>query len=74
MISGHKDFFFSSKQSGGQDIFSLFFPISFLLQLCYMQIFSSDKLLQEMFFQNHPPAPPAQELHGRPLMQIVFAR
>ena len=73
MISGHKDFFFPSKQFGGQDIFSFFFPIRFLLQLCCMQIFSSDKLLQEMFFQNHPPPPP-QELNGRPLMQIVFAR
>ena len=72
MISGHKDFFFPSKQFDGQDIFSLFFPIRFLLQLCCMQIFSSDKLLQEMFFQNHPPPP--QELNGRPLMQIVFAR
>jgi len=31
-------------------------------------IFSSDKRLQEIFFQNHPtPPPPPQELNGRPL-------
>ena len=32
-----------------------------------MQFFSSDKRLQEIFFQNHPPPPPPQELNGRPL-------
>ena len=34
-----------------------FFPISFLLHLCCMQLFSPDKRLQEFFFQNHPPPP-----------------
>ena len=71
MISGHQEFFF--QQSGGQDIFFPFFPISFLLHLCCMQFFSSDKRLQEIFFlksPNHPtppPLPPPQELNGRPL-------
>ena len=58
-----KNFFFL--QSGGQDIFFTFFPISFLLHLCCMQFFSSDKRLQEFFFQNHPLPP--QEIKGRPL-------
>ena len=35
-----------------------------------MQFFSSDKRLQEIFFQNHPPPPPRQELNGRPLRCI----
>ena len=48
MISGHQEFFF--QQSGGQDISFPFFPISFLLHLCCMQFFSSDKRLQEIFF------------------------
>ena len=74
MISGHKEFFFSSKQSGWQDIFFPFFPISFLLHLCCMQIFSYDRRLQECFFKITNPPPPPQELNGRPLMQIVFAR
>ena len=34
-----------------------FFPISFLLHLCCMQFFSSDKRLQEFFFQIDPPPP-----------------
>ena len=50
-----KIFFFW--QSGGQDIFSPFFLISFLLHSCCMQFFSSDKCLQEICFQNHPPHP-----------------
>ena len=49
MISGHQDFFF--EQYGGQDIFFPFFPLSTLLHLCCMQFFSSDKRLQEIFFQ-----------------------
>ena len=32
-----------------------FFPISFLLHLYCTQFFSSDKRLQEICFQNHPP-------------------
>ena len=33
-----------------------------------MQFFSSDKRLQEIFFQNPPPPPPPpQELNGGPL-------
>ena len=48
--------FFSSNLVG-RIFFSLFFPISFLLHLCCMQLFSSDKRLQEIFFQNHPPPP-----------------
>ena len=34
-----------------------------------MKFFSSDKRLEEIFFQNHPPPPPhpPQELNGRPL-------
>ena len=35
-----------------------------------MQFFSSDKRLQEIFFQNHPPPP--QELNGRPLSNIHY--
>ena len=66
LISGHQEFFF--QQSGGYDIFFPFFPVSFLLHLCCMQFFSSDKRLQKIFFQNHPPpSPPVQELNGRPL-------
>ena len=37
----------------------------FLLHLCCIQFFSSDKRLLEFFSQNHPPHP--QELNGRPL-------
>ena len=37
----------------------------FLVHLCYMQFFSSNKRLQEIFFQNPPPR---QELNGRPLI------
>ena len=40
--------------------------IFFLFPLCCMQFFSSNKCLQEIFFQNHP-SPPPQELNGRPL-------
>ena len=47
-----------------------FFPISSLLHLCCMQFSSSDKRLQEIFFQNHPLPHPPQELNGRPLNQI----
>ena len=39
--------------------------IFFLLHLCGMQFFSSNKRLQEIFFQNDPS--PSQELNGRPL-------
>ena len=42
VISGHQEFFFSSNLVG-RIFFSLFFPISFLLHLCCMQFFSSDK-------------------------------
>ena len=38
--------------------FSPFFPISFLLHLCCMQFFSSDKHLQEIFFKITHPSPP----------------
>ena len=38
----------------------------FLLHLCCIQFFSSNKRLQEIFFQNHP-SPPPQKLNGRPL-------
>ena len=34
-----------------------------------MQLFSSDKRLQEIFFQNHPPPP--EELNGPPLSCLV---
>ena len=37
-----------------------------------MKFFSSDKRLQEIFFQNHPPPPPPQELNGRPLMLLQW--
>ena len=46
MISGRQEFFFSNLV--GRVFFSLFFPISFLLHLCCMQFFSSDKRLQEI--------------------------
>ena len=36
-------------------IFFPFFPISFLLHLCCMQFFSSEKRLQEIFFKITPP-------------------
>ena len=40
-----------------------------------MQFFSSDKRLQEIFFQNHPPPPPPpQELNGRPLTRKELCR
>ena len=41
-------------------IFFPFFPMSFLLHLCSMQFFSSDKHLQEIFFQNQPPPSPSR--------------
>ena len=65
MISGHQEFSFLAIWSAGY--FFPFFPINFLLHLCCMQFFSSDKRLQEIIFQNHPPPPP-QELNGRPLL------
>ena len=46
-----------------------FFPISFLLHLRCMQLFSPDKRLHEIFFQNHPPPP--EELNGPPLSCLV---
>ena len=55
MISGHQEFFFLPIWWAGY-FFSLF-PISFLLHLCCTQFSSSDKRLQEIFFQNHPPPP-----------------
>ena len=42
-----RTFFFSNLM--GRIFFSLFFSISFLLHLCCMQFFSSDKRLQEIF-------------------------
>ena len=49
--------FFSSNLVGR--IFFPFFPINFLLHLCCMQFFSSDKRLQEFFFSKSPtPLPP----------------
>ena len=65
MISGHQEFFFSGNLVG-RIFFPLFFLISLLLHLCCIQFFSSDKRLQEIFFQNHP-LPTPQELNGRPL-------
>ena len=50
---GHQEFFFLAIWWAGY--FFPFFPISSLLHLCCMQFFSSDKRLQEIFFQNHPP-------------------
>ena len=46
----------------------------FLLHLCCMQFFSSDKRLQEIFFQNHPTLPPTQEVNGRPLTWAGIGR
>ena len=68
MISGHDEFFFS--ESGGQDIFFPFFPISFLLHLCCMRFFSSDKRLQEIFVPNHPP-PPSIVKWSTPKLSLV---
>ena len=42
--------------------------IFFLFPLCCMQFLSSNKCLQEIFFQNHPSPP--QELNGRPLISL----
>ena len=69
MISGHQEFFFLAIWWAGY--FFPFFPISSLLHLCSMQFISSDKRLQELFFQNHPPLPP-QELNGRPLIKLSY--
>ena len=55
-ISGHQEFFFFLAIWGAGYFFP-FFPISFLLHLCCMQLLSSEKRLQEFFFQNHPPHP-----------------
>ena len=44
----------------------------FLFPLCCIQFFSSNKRLQEIFFQNHPSPPPPQELNGRPLTCILY--
>ena len=54
VISGRREFFFVAIWWAGY-FFPFFFPISFLLHLCCMQLFSSDKRLQKIFFQNHPP-------------------
>ena len=69
MISGHQEFFFLAIWWAGY--FFPFFPIRSLLHLCSMQFISSDKRLQELFFQNHPPLPP-QELNGRPLIKLPY--
>ena len=65
---GSSRIFFSSNMVG-RIFFFPFFPISSLLHLCCMQFFSSDKRLQEFFFQNHPPP---QELNGRPLNDLLW--
>ena len=62
VISGHQEYFFLGIWWAGY--FSPFFPISFLLLLCRMQFFSSDKRLQEICFQNHPPPPPPRVMVG----------
>ena len=55
-------------------IFFPFFPISFLLHLCCMQFFSSDKRLQEIIFQNHPPPPGSRVKWSAPLgLKVVRA-
>ena len=71
VISGRQEFFF--QQSGGQDIFFPFFPISFLLHLCCMQFFSSDKCLQEFFFcQSHNPPPPPRVKWSAPYFPYLY--
>ena len=37
-----------------------------------MQFFSSDKHLQEMFFQNHPPPPPSRVKWSAPYSPSIF--
>ena len=61
-------------------IFFPFFPIGFLLHLCCMQFFSSDKRLQEIFFQNHSPpssrvkwSAPNAICHRFKRLKLVFA-
>ena len=49
VISGQKEFFFIAILWAGY--FFPFFPLSFLLHLCWMQFFSSDKCFQEFFFK-----------------------
>ena len=62
-----KNFFFLAIWWTGY--FFPFFPISFLLHLCCMQVFSSDKRLQEIFFKiTHPP----QELNDRPRIDLAL--
>ena len=53
-------------------IFFPFFPISFLLHLCCMQFFSSDKRLQEIFFQNYPPTPPSRVNWSTPYCSLFL--
>ena len=62
-ISGQQEFFILPIWWAGY--FFPFFPISFLLHLCCMQFFPSDKRLQEFFFKITPRPP--QELNSRPL-------
>ena len=44
----------------------------FLLHLCCIQFFSSDKRLEEIFFQNQITPRPPQELNGRPLIDSLI--
>ena len=61
VISGHQEFFFLAIWWAGY--FFPFFPISFLLHLCCMQFFSSDKRLQKIYFPKSPtPSPPRAKL------------
>ena len=69
MISGHQEFFFLVIWWAGY--FFPFFSHKLFITFVLHAIFFSDKRLQEIFFQNHPPTPPPpllQELNGRPLM------
>ena len=43
----------------------------FLLPLCCIQFFSSDKRLQEIFFQNHPPPPSRVKWSAPNWVQII---
>ena len=56
MISGHKEFFFLAIWWAGY--FFPFFSRKLSITLVLHAIFSSDKRLQEIFFQIHPPPAP----------------
>ena len=58
---------------GGQDVFFPFFPHKLSITFVLHAFFSSDKLLQEILFQNHPPPPPSRVKWSAPNGDLSLA-